>query len=205
MRIETSSAPSAAPRPLVRAALLALCGAAAGALAAGRAAAQPFSDPGPGIGMQGALEFPTAARGTNVSAGLHYRFRLTGGLGVEAAAGYRQVTYDIASGGSVRLQVVPVTGALLLFPWTGHPVQPYAVVGAGYYLVKIRGENVNGDVDGTENQFGFLAGAGIEAQASRRVSLFLDGRYTFLPVDTLKYLELEARYASVTFGVTLRY
>ena len=174
-------------------------------LAAAPAAAQPYSDPGAGIGVQVAVELSPDARGANASAGVHYRFRLTGGLGIEAGIGYRQATYDVIAGSSIRLQSIPVTGAILLFPLPDHPVQPYLLAGAGYYLVRLRGQNLPEGFDGTENQLGFLAGAGVEAQVSHGVSLFLDGRYTFLPVDTLQELQLQSRYASLTLGVTLRY
>jgi opacity protein-like surface antigen len=191
-------------RPLLS---LAAAAVALVAVAGGReSAAQPFSDPGPGAGAQGGIAWASGASTTAILAGVHYRFRLTGGIGIEAAAGYREATYDLAEGGRVRLQTVPVTGALLLYPWTSGPVQPYALAGAGYFLVRIRGEDLPQDIDGTENQFGFLAGAGVEVQVSRKVSLFLDGRFTFLPVDTLQSnFGLEARYASVTAGVTYRY
>ena len=188
---------------LSRLALAALL--ASAALSSSRSAAQPYSDPGPGFGVHGAAEFPAQALGATVSGGFHYRFRLTGGLGVEAAVGYREARYDVAGGVIFRLQSMPVTGSLLLFPWPDHPVQPYALAGAGYNLVKLRSENLTPQVEGTENQFSFLAGAGVEAQVSRTVSLFLDGRYAFLPVDALQSFGISGRYASVTFGVTYRY
>ncbi len=206
-RTRERETPGAGARGLLRtlAAASTLLLAAAGA-GAREAAAQPYSDPGAGMGVQGGISWASGASTTAILVGAHYRFRLTGGIGIEAAAGYREATYDVAPGGRVRLQTVPITGALLLYPWTSGPVQPYALAGAGYFLVRIRGENVSADVDGTENQFGFLAGAGVEVQVSRKVSLFLDGRFTFLPVDTLQTnYDLEARYASVTAGITYRY
>jgi hypothetical protein len=80
------------------------------------AEAQAFSDPGSGFGVFAAFAQPSTSGQARPQAGLLFRSRLTGGLGVELGASYRATTYAIAGEDLLRLSTVPVTVTIQVFP-----------------------------------------------------------------------------------------
>lgn len=167
-----------------------------------RASAQPWSDPGAGAGLRLSSSLGGGAEGWRLGGGVHYRTRLTGGLGVEAALEVRPAAY---TDGPDELHVLslPLTAAILLFPLSNQRVQPYLLAGAGYYLVKLRGTGNLSVWDGTENLFAFAVGAGVESIVTPDLSIFADGRYHFLAIDALeKVFETPGGYFEANVGVT---
>ena len=167
------------------------------------ARAQAFSDPGAGFGLQGGASKGQDADAVPVGR-LHARYRLTGMVGVELAAGYRAEEVRQQGVPYLRLTEIHLAGSFLLFFLFDHPFQPYLLAGGGYYYVKERGLGSNQDYGNTEHLFGFHAGAGVDVRVSRGVSLFLDGRYTFLGVASIPpgYVG-KADFAAATVGVNL--
>jgi len=146
----------------------------------GPAFAQAWSDPGLGFGLQGGISKGTSAPSTVAVARLHARYRVTGVVGVEVAAGTLNEELADSGGSFLRLSEIQVTGSFVFFFLYEHPVQPYLLAGGGYYYVVEKGL---GPLDGfrrTEHVFGFHAGAGVDVKVSRQLSLFLDARVTQL-------------------------
>lgn len=162
----------------------------AAALAAARpASSQSNSDPGLGYGVDAGVARTRDAESGGATGGMHARLRLTGGIGLELAAGYRHDSF--AEGGARVLSVdeIPVTVSVLAFFLTNGPVQPYVLAGIGYTWAKPRGEGTNaGTAYPAENLFALHAGAGVDVRTSFRTSVFLDGRYVFLDVNAVKAL-----------------
>ncbi len=183
--------------------LLSLLGLSALSLAAPAARAQAFSDPGAGFGIQGGISKGTDADAVPIGR-LHARYRLTGMVGVELAAGHRNEEVRQQGAPFLRLAETHLTGSFLLFFLFDHRVQPYLLGGGGYYYVSERGLGANADYRGIEHLFGFHAGAGVDVRVSRSVSLFLDGRYTFLGIASIPpdYTG-NADFSSLTVGVNL--
>jgi opacity protein-like surface antigen len=194
----------------VRTALLAhfpwlpsLLGALALGLAAPSACAQAFSDPGAGFGLQGGVSMGEDVNAVAIGR-LHARYRLTGMVGVELAAGYREVRVQSQDAPFLRLSEAYLAGSFLLFFLFDHPVQPYLLAGGGYYYVDERGLGGNAEYHQIEHLFGFHAGAGVDVRVSRRISLFLDGRYTFLGIASIPpdYAG-KADFVTATVGMNL--
>ena len=180
-----------------------LLGALAIGLAAPPARGQAFSDPGVGFGLQGGVSKGKDADAIAIGR-LHARYRLTGMVGVELAAGYREVRVQSQDAPFLRLSEAYLAGSFLLFFLFDHPVQPYLLAGGGYYYVDERGLGGNAEYHQIEHLFGFHAGAGVDVRVSRRVSLFLDGRYTFLGIASIPpdYTG-QADFVTVTAGINL--
>jgi opacity protein-like surface antigen len=173
------------------------------ALSPPSALAQAFSDPGAGFGVQGGVSKGQDADAVPIGR-VHARYRLTGMIGVELAAGYRSEEVRLDGAPIVRLSETHLAGSFLLFFLADHPVQPYLVGGGGYYYVDERGLGANADFHQAEHLFGFHAGAGVDVRVSRRASLFLDGRYTFLGVaSVLPGYSGKADFSSVMAGFNL--
>ena len=167
------------------------------------ARAQAYSDPGAGFGLQGGISKGQDADAVPIGR-LHARYRLTGMVGVELAAGYRSEEVLQQGEPYLRLTEIHLAGSFLLFFLYDHPVQPYVLAGGGYYYVKESGRGANADYGNTEHLFGFHAGAGVDFRVSRRVSLFLDGRYTFLGIASIPpAYEGKADFVAVTVGANL--
>lgn len=146
-------------------------------------AAQGYSDPGFGIGLRaGAFRPPGGSSGAGVA--LAARYRLTGVLGFEAAIGFHEASYRFEGRDLASLRVVPLQFSLLASFRTFKPLQPYLLVGAGYYYVEARGRGAfSAAAPRSDNQFGLHAGAGLDLRLTRRLSAGLDARWTYLAVD----------------------
>ena len=181
---------------------------------AGPAPAQSFSDPGFGVGGH-VLYVSEVGRseGDGFAFGVHSRYRLTGGLGLEVALDARLATYDLDGEKAFRLLVVPLTGTFQLFLLPRARLQPYLAAGAGYYFIRGRGY---GPLEGlgaqTENRFGFHGGIGVDVRPSRASSVHLEVRYVILESDVIpdggsptvfSNVTPSADYWSTAAGVTL--
>jgi opacity protein-like surface antigen len=172
-------------------------------LAAPAAYAQAFSDPGVAFGLQVGISKGREADAVPVGR-LHVRYRVTGMVGVELAAAYRNEEVRVQDAPFVRLAQGQLTGSFLLFLFFDHPVQPFLLGGGGYYYVTERGLGAHPDFQRTEHLFGFHAGGGVDVRVGRRVSVFLDARYTFLGLSNIDpgYAG-KADFTSATAGVNL--
>lgn len=179
--------------------------AAAVLLAAGPAAAQSNSDPdGPWGAHAGVVTGPDVD-GARASAGVHWRPRLTGALGLEVSGGYERLTW---ASGSRRVDAdhVPVEASLLSYFLYTHRVQPYLLAGIGYHWVNPHGAGFsNGAPYASQNLFALHAGAGVDVRAGERLSLWADGRWTSLDVDAVKDLGLKADTIRVVAGVNVAF
>jgi len=155
-------------------------------VAPGLAFGQAWSDPGLGLGLQGGISKGTSAAATVPVARLHARYRVTGMVGVELAAG--TLNDELADSGEriLRLSEIQVTGSFVFFFLYDHPVQPYLLAGGGYYYVVEKGLGPLEGLRRTEHVFGFHAGAGVDVKLSRRLSLFLDARVTQLGLTAVE-------------------
>jgi opacity protein-like surface antigen len=169
------------------------------------AAAQSSSDPDAEWGAHAGAVTGRDAKGARGAAGLHWRPRLTGALGLELSAGYERETW-VASGRRVDVDHVPVEGSLILFLLYKRRVQPYLLAGIGYDWVNPHGAGFS---DGTsyaaQNLFALRVGAGVDVRVGSHVSFWLDGRWTFLDIDAVKDLGLKPDAIRVAAGVNLAF
>jgi opacity protein-like surface antigen len=181
----------------------ALACAAAALLAAFSARAQSNSDPGAAWGAHAGAVYGPDAEGARATAGLHWRPRLTGAFGLELSAGYERLAW-VSGGRRVDADHVPVEGSVLFFLLYTRRVQPYLLAGIGYHWVNPHGAGFS---DGTpyssQNLFGVHAGAGIDVRAGDNLSVWLDGRWTFLDIDAVQDLGLKADTVRVAAGVNV--
>ncbi len=189
--------PSSLPR------LFGLLGLSVFSFAAPAAYAQAFSDPGIGFGLQGGISKGREADAVLIGR-LHARYRITGMLGVELAAAYRNEEVRVQDVPFVRLAQGQLTGSFLLFLLFDHPVQPFILGGGGYYYLTERGLGASLGFQRTEHLFGFHFGGGVDFRVGQRVSVFLDGRYTFLGLANIDpgYMG-KADFTSATAGINL--
>ena len=159
--------------------LLAAC------LASGGAAAQPFADPGPGVGLLGFYARTTDATQATFLGGAQGLTRLSGVLGVELFVGYRSDRYE-SEGNSLHVQQVPVQLSIIAYLLPNLRVQPYLLGGGGYYRIWGTGSGPKVEQEKfIENKLGLHAGAGIDIRAATRFSIRVEGRYVFLDIDTV--------------------
>jgi hypothetical protein len=169
------------------------------------AAAQSNSDPNAQWGAHAGAVSGRDVDGASATAGVHWRPRLTGALGLEVSAGYERETW-VSGGRRVEADHVPVEGSLLFHFLYTRRVQPYVLVGIGYHWVNPHGAGFS---DGTpyvaQNLFGLHAGAGVDVRTGESVSVWLDGRWTFLDVDAVKDLGLKSDTVRFAAGVNLTF
>lgn len=79
------------------------------------------------------------------------------------------------------MDVIPVEAdAIIKFP-ISDSLTPYVGGGAGYYMFDVDSDNDGVKVD-VDDEFGWFALAGVEIGLSKQVSLFAEGKYTWLDV-----------------------
>jgi len=184
--------------------VLAACAAAAAVLAL-PARSQSNSDPDAQWGVHAGVAGGRDTDGVTATGGVHWRPRLTGALGLELSAGYERNSWA-AGGRRVSADHVPVEGSILFHFLYTHRAQPYLLAGIGYHWVNPHGAGFS---DGTpytaQNLFGLHAGAGLDYRASDKLSVWLDGRWTFLDVDAVKDLGLKSDILRVAAGVNVSF
>ena len=158
------------------------------------AAAQPYADPGTGVGLLGSYERTPDATGGAFAGGAHVLARLTGVLGAELFAGFRRVAYEEGGAKVLRVSQVPVQLSVIGYLLPNLRIQPYLLGGGGYYRIwatslgpeEARGRSI-------ENKFALHAGAGIDVRTDRAFSIRAEGRYIFLNVDAVTALGKSAK------------
>ncbi len=167
--------------------VLRLAAALAGTLLLARgAAAQPFADPGIGVGLLGFYARTPDAEGATFTGGAHVLGRVTGVLALELYAGYRRDTYAEGGTSVLRVSQVPVQLSLVAYLLPNLRAQPYLLGGGGYYRIWTTGLGPQVALgEDTENKFALHAGAGVDVRTGRRFSVRIDGRWVFLDVDAL--------------------
>lgn len=190
--------------PLARA----LASLAAVGLARG-AAAQSYSDPGVGLGVDAGVVDSRSADGLSPAFAVHLRYRLTGSLGLEGRIGARRESVDDGAGKLLELVDVPVTATAQLFLFPRTKIQPYLLAGAGLHVVKTAPKGRNTSIGGaTEALFAMHTGAGLDVRPSRRSAVHLEARWYFLEPTAVTGLEqagyaVRPGYLAITAGVTL--
>src|ERR1017187_4365111 len=111
------------------------------------AAAQSYSDPGPGYGVDAGAARGRDAESGGATGGVHTRLRLTGGIGLEVSAGYRRDSFATDGVRVLTVDEIPVAATLLVFFPHARRVQPYLLAGIGYTWAKPKGGGPNGDTD----------------------------------------------------------
>ena len=172
------------------------------------AAAQSFSDPGLGLGVRGGVSDGASAANATFTGAVLLRYRFSASIGLEGAVGYRTETVDDGAGALLDLREVPVTGTGQLFFFPRTRVQPFLLAGAGLHVVRAAPKGRNTDVGGgTEAQFGFHFGAGVDVRPSRSSALTLEARWVYVEPTAVTGLsdagyDVKPGYLSVTLGVT---
>ncbi len=172
------------------------------------AAAQSYSDPGLGLGVDAGLSKGHSAGGFSPVADLHLRYRFTGSLGLEGRIGYRHEAVEDSSGPLLDLVDIPVTGTGQLFFFPRARVQPMLIAGAGLHVVKTTPRGLNTTLGGgTKAIFAMHAGAGVDVRPSRVSAVTLDARWVFLEPTVISDLQaagydVRSGYFSITLGLT---
>ena len=97
---------------------------------------------------------------------------------VEARGAYFPEFGD-SSGEELKVDIIPVEAdAILKFP-ISDMLTPYVGGGVGYYIFDVENDIEGVDVD-IDNEFGYFALAGVEIAFNEQVSLFAEGKYTWL-------------------------
>ncbi len=182
-----------------------LAASACAALLSAPAAAQSNSDPDAQWGAWAGASTGRDTDGVTATGGLHWRPRLTGAVGLEVSAGYERNAWS-SGGRRVTADHVPVEGSLLFYFRYTHRTQPYLVAGIGYHWVNPHGAGFSdGSPYVAQNLFGLHAGGGVDFRAGENVSVWLDGRWTFLDIDAVKDLGLKSDTIRISAGVNLAF
>lgn len=110
--------------------------------------------------------------------GAKLQFDIMPNICIEARGSYFPEFGD-SSGDELKVDIIPAEAdAIIKFP-IADQFSPYVGGGAGYYMF-----NVDSDVEGVDvsmdDEFGYFALAGLEIALGEQVSLFAEGRYTWL-------------------------
>jgi opacity protein-like surface antigen len=139
-------------------------------------AAQSVVRLGPLVGLYKGRD----ADGYRVIGGAALRFRLSDMIGIEGSINYRKEEYNHESVGVQSLPLM-VTGLLYPVPFV------YGAVGAGWYTTSVSYHAPPGTTAslisvsrGTQQQFGWHCGGGVELRAFSFVTLVGDIRYVML-------------------------
>ena len=185
------------------------------ALAAGSAGAQPFADPGTGVGLLAGTSQGFDTQGSSFFASALVLTRLTGVVGVELAAGYRQERYSgvaaevndagqaIEAAHDLRVWEIPVQLTLLFYLLPNARFQPYLLGGGGYYYVNVTDTGPSGVASTGSSKFGLHVGAGVDVRVATRLSIRADARYVFLDIDAVSNLSKTADYWQAGIGFNL--
>ena len=92
------------------------------------------------------------------------------------------------SGDEVKVDIIPVEAdAILKFP-IADQFKLYGGGGAGYYIFNVKNDVDDVDIE-VDNELGYFAVAGVEIALSEQVSLFAEGKYTWLDTTTTAKFE----------------
>lgn len=136
--------------------------------------------------------------------GVQARLRFARILGLEGSITFHRDEYQ---DGDVEVTRYPVQLSALLFPIPDSPIEPYGVVGAGWYYTRVEFDNELFD-DDTDRAFGWHVGAGLQAELGSRFALFADFRWVFMDepgVDNGDLDEEEFDFGQVTLGASFTF
>jgi opacity protein-like surface antigen len=149
-------------------------------------AAPPVSADGFGmdLGIHGGVVGTDGSEGTGFVGGAQARFHLFWIIGAEARASYYSDSYDLGQLGSVDIENVPFQASGMLYLIKLPKVGLYVLGGGTYSSIKVNGTSVvTGEV--TEKKWSAHAGAGLDINLSKSISLNGDLRYVFLNADSV--------------------
>jgi len=132
-----------------------------------------------GLGVFGSY-WDTKDADSGWGAGAKFQLEVIPNICVEARGTYFP-DFGKSSGDDPKLNVIPAEAdAIIKFPISDMLV-PYVGGGAGYYMFDIDNNDSAVDIS-VDDEFGFFALAGVEVGLSKQVSLFAEGKYTWLDV-----------------------
>ena len=149
-------------------------------------AAPPVAADGFGLdlGIHGGAVGTDGGNGNSFVGGAQARFHLFWIIGAEARASYYTDTVDLGNLGDVDVENVPFQASGMLYLIKLPKVGLYVLGGGTYSSIKVTGSNVaTGDV--TEKKWSAHAGAGLDINLSKTISLNGDLRYVFLNADSV--------------------
>ncbi|MBK6405365.1 MAG: outer membrane beta-barrel protein [Holophagales bacterium] len=136
------------------------------------------------LGIHGGALGTDGGNGSSFVGGAQARFHLFWIIGAEARASYYSDTYDLGQLGSVDIENVPFQVSGMIYPIKLPKVGIYLLGGGTYSNLKVQGTSVfTGEV--TEKKWSAHAGAGIDINLSKTISLNGDVRYVFLNADSV--------------------
>lgn len=141
--------------------------------------------------------------------GAQARLRLPGGIiGVEGSIEFHQDEY---ADGDILVTQYPVQVTGLVFPFGARPekpLQPYGLLGVGWYYTRIDYDSVLLTDDETDHYFGVHLGVGGELTLGPSTTLSADFRWVFADepgVDNSQLDEEEFDFWQLTAGLNIRF
>jgi hypothetical protein len=148
--------------------------------------ASPASADGMGmdLGIHGGAVGIDGSDSNSFVGGAQARFHLFWIIGAEARVSYYTDSYDLGSIGSVDIENVPFQASGMLYLIKLPKVGLYVLGGGTYSSIKVQGTSVvTGEV--TEKKWSAHAGAGLDINLGKSISLNGDVRYVFLNADSV--------------------
>jgi hypothetical protein len=132
-----------------------------------------------GLGVFGSY-WDTKDADSGWGGGAKLQFETIPNIFIEARGTYFPDFGD-SSGDEPKLDIIPAEAdAIIKFP-IAEQFTPYVGGGAGYYMFNVDNNDSGVDVS-VDDKFGYFALAGLEIGLSKQVSLFAEGKYTWLKV-----------------------
>lgn len=135
----------------------------------------------------GYLSVRDADRGTWFG-GVQMRLRFMRYLAVEGAATFHRTRFE---DGDYTMTQYPVQVSALVLPFARSHVEPYGLVGAGWYYTRIDIDSSQGGGDETDRFFGWHLGAGVMVEGGHNFKFHADFRWIFLDEDGVDNSNLE--------------
>lgn len=137
--------------------------------------------------------------------GVQARYRFAKILAIEGSITFHQ---DEFADGDVVVTQYPVQVTALLFPFPHSSIQPYGLIGAGWYYTRVDVDTPLFEGDDTDNLFGVHLGAGLQVELGPHVAIFADFRWIFMDepaTDNGDLDEEEFDSGQVTLGASFRF
>ena len=137
--------------------------------------------------------------------GVQARYRFLKFLGVEGSFTFRRDRFE---DGDIVVTQYPVQVTGLVFPFPRSAIEPYGLVGVGWYYTRVDFDDSLGGGDETDRLFGVHLGAGLQVELGPGFALFSDFRWIFLDepsTDNSQLEEEEFDSWQVTLGGSFRF
>lgn len=155
--------------------------------------------------VAGYLKARDADRGTWFG-GVNARFRFARILALEGSITAHTNSYQ---DGDIDVIQYPVQVSAILFPLPDSPIEPYGLVGAGWYYTRVEFDGaLDGLDDETDRAFGWHVGAGLQVELGRRFAIFADFRWVFMDepgIDNGDLEDEEFDFGQVTLGASFSF